>query len=170
MRSRIVNFEAVQWFRRKERLARTEHNWYWLRKLVRSSAVISKERWVSQNLVLSIVTSNSQICRQVQCFRRSLSRICRQAHCFRRSFSRIYRQVQCFRGSLCRICRQVQCFRRFSRPSAANGDSEGPAAVISSGFVDRCSVFEGSAEGVYPSPVQSPSENLLIDMCGYIIC
>ena len=51
----------------------------------------------------------------------------------------------------------------FSRPSAANGDPEGSAAVISSGFVDRCGVFEGSAEPVWHSPLQSGSHNLFID-------
>jgi hypothetical protein len=58
----------------------------------------------------------------------------------------------------------VQCFRVFSRATSANGDTEGSEAATLSGFVDRCSVFEGSVKPLWPFPAQSRSQNLLIDI------
>jgi hypothetical protein len=48
--------------------------------------------------------------------------------------------------------------------NSGNSDVESSAAVISSGFVDWCSVFEGSAEAGWHSQPQIRSSNLLIDI------
>ena len=51
-----------------------------------------------------------------------------------------------FRRSFSRFCGQVECFRLLSQANSTNSDSKSSATVLSTGFVDRCSVSVSQAK------------------------